>query len=275
MDFLASNYTAVALDVYTRDTTLPGKEGPVAFKEVVTLGRYTQPTEDQVLAHLQEKARSLGVIKKLAVSGTAIRVESALEAALLQLPQRVLDDLQAGSLDCVRFVRNNIPVSNLRENEEARRYAQICFGYMPPELASKLESGEMAGDLPMFVRFQRGLVELASQSTLGLRGKVDYLLNPSNGDVRKVSCSFGSVPYDVVVGLFNALNGLSVDGISQYHDLSPEKVEEFGIPAVAALQQNVLEAVVRQRQAGQAGRLPGLVPSIGGSLDLRDPKKRQ
>lgn len=283
MDFL-KNYTIVASDVYVRDATLRGSEGLVALKEVVTLGRYTQPTEDQVFAHLQQKAKSLGVVKRLAVSGATIPVESALEAALLQLPQRVLDDLGVGSLDCVQFVRNNIPVSNLRDGEKVKEYAQVCFGYMPPNIVSQLEMGQLEVDakgtnslgLPVFVRFQRGLMALASQSALGLRGKVDYLLNPSEGDVRKVSCSFGSVPYDVVVGLFNALDSLSVDSVSQYHDLSLEKVEELGIPAVAALQNNVLEAVVRQRQvAGRADRLPGLMPSIGGSLDSRDPKRRQ
>jgi len=248
MSFLAAGYQELFSGIYVRDTSLMGKEGPVTVKEVVTLSQYRKPTEDQVVTHLQEKAATLLARKKLAISGTQIQVASELESAVIQLPDNFLDDLKISNLNCIAFVRSNTPAINLPEGRQVPHYLQATFGYMPPELLSKLESGEIRPEIPLFGRFQGVLGSLSKQSSLGTRGSIDYLVNPERGDVGKMSGVYNNIPPSVMVELITEVTNVSADQkyVQSLFDVSPEKLEEVALPPILALHKNVREAIAQQ-----------------------------
>ena len=97
-------------EAYVRDRSVNVKGEFFVVKDVILPVRYVQSNEDEVVAHLREKVTELEGVGEIALSDGRRAVfgkRSALEKAILGLPDKIRRDIRTGDEACVKFIRNN------------------------------------------------------------------------------------------------------------------------------------------------------------------------
>ena len=269
--------------VYAKDTTVKGvDETLVPVQRIAVLARYTSPSEDQIVAYLQEKAREVAPAMSLVLPKGQQRVgKSNLETLLMNLPLQVINDLRSGDESCLNFARRNTPAPKLAEGEEAPAYVQVQFGLLTPEtVTAHLEEGKN-NDVQWYEKaltyspfLERGLGMkwyarvLIENNALPLYKEMSVLLKHKTHLSQSLVVEGNAVYQDVeevVTAFYNDSGLASPHHIARLRDISAEKRELWAVKPVLAFHENfremVLQANVREQMAGQKGLiLPGRFP---------------
>src|SRR3989344_3582007 len=110
-----------------------GQSKKVLIKAVILPRRYTEPTEEQVVAYLQEKVRAIEPSASLVLpDGMREHLEkSELERAILEFPKQIRGHIINGDEDCMTFVRANTSAYVLKSGESPRKYLHVRYGLIP------------------------------------------------------------------------------------------------------------------------------------------------
>lgn len=123
-----------------------GQSKKVLIKAVILPRRYTEPTEEQVVAYLQEKVRAIEPSASLVLpDGMREHLEkSELERAILEFPKQIRGHIINGDEDCMTFVRANTSAYVLKSGESPRKYLYVRYGLIPDSIIREsVEHGSM------------------------------------------------------------------------------------------------------------------------------------
>lgn len=131
--------TVVENQVYNSQPFLDDQNRQV--RPYLLLTRYREPTETEVLEYLQSAARGVSSIQL--PPGTTLRGMSKIARYMGEsLPKNLINDLKAGDLNCLRFVRRFIPAKDM-PIEEAISWLVARYGLLPDELVQKYQPTDM------------------------------------------------------------------------------------------------------------------------------------
>ncbi len=176
---LKGYYADIQNVVYSREAECAHRE---RHREAIILRRYTEPSEDEVVAYLKAKVCSLSDVD---ASERLATPRTSLENLILSLPQEVRTDLKTGDDETSDFIRRNTPARIIKPGDIARTYLEASLGVLPSEL---VDSGREAGETNnlnwWYAQFNDGNLSergLGSTGTICLRLSADSL--PSRQDI--------------------------------------------------------------------------------------------
>lgn len=112
----------------------------IAINGILLPRTFTEPTEDQVVKHLQETAQGVQSLSSLFLPKKVDYTvgKSTLEVAIMKLPIEIQQQLRTADKDYMTFVRNHTPAEN-KSPEDSLHYLQVRYGLLP---ATVLEQNE-------------------------------------------------------------------------------------------------------------------------------------
>ncbi len=246
--------------VYTQDFMLMVQENPLLTKRVIILRRYTEPTEDQVVAYLQKKVEALdGKGRLVLLDGSRLSEKgSALEAVLVALPDNVRNDIRTGNEDCITFIRDHTRAPKLKEGMPQRMYMHVKYGLLPSTLVEKNKEAGALEDAGWYdaALSHEGLqkagfgeqfaLKLAYDHRLPPQEEINVLLKHGTRISRTLEVSKTYSPreaQEVVNALYGDLS--NSEGIALLRDVSHDILEEHSLAPLLALYQNVQEAMAK------------------------------
>lgn len=246
--------------VYSRDAdeVVKTEEGDrvIRVSNLLIVDRYLTPSKDDVVTYLRSKASEASAAASLVLpKGLQLSAQSALEAELRRLPQGVLDDIRRGDERCLEFIRQAIPVPNLRADERSPAYVSIRTGAVPSEILER-ENFQSADDYhglisnPGLKRAGYGeelaIRVLANDAVLPSVDEMDVLLRNAVRLSRTLSAVGRGYDPDAVAELVRLLYGVR-DDVLKLPDSSSRILEDIALVPVGALYEQVVSSAIAQR----------------------------
>src|SRR3989344_2881072 len=127
-------YTEVVENtVYSREQQVLLEGQPVLMADLLLIDKYTQPSEDDVIAFIRKKAGDISAAASLVLPQGARSKKSGLETVLGALPPGVLNDVRMGDEQCLKFLRNETPAPVFAQGESVPVYVHVRTGLVPAE----------------------------------------------------------------------------------------------------------------------------------------------
>ncbi|HLD79657.1 MAG: hypothetical protein A2822_00805 [Candidatus Staskawiczbacteria bacterium RIFCSPHIGHO2_01_FULL_41_41] len=253
---------------YTGDNTATHKDGSaVKLTDVLILGRYTQPSEGDVVEFLQKKAREVGGSPVL-VGPRGERLSSGksiVEEAIEGLPSQVQADLRSGDQGLYGFIKKHTPAYPLKEGEAQAQYLTFDYGILPTEV---IETNQNAGKIESATWYRGAFVhDQLRAAGLGLQWQIKLLYAgglPSkeemdvllkHGTTDSTTFTISRKPYDVdevrtILGTIHATLD-NTDNFAELRDGSTEALQAVGLVPIMKLHET-LERQMRAQQEAQA-----------------------
>ncbi len=236
--------------------------------------RFTEPTDDQIIAYLQTKSRALQEQNKLILPGNfSSRDRSRLEDWIANLPEQVLTDISTGSEDCVNFLRNNTRIIPLKEGEQQRYFLNIRYGLIPHNLLKDQQDAELDynwydealsndelrksgfGD-----RWQMNL--LLTNRNLPDKEEIYVLIRHQTHESRTLYLSMYPYSIDEVTDVASAVYSIfDRYDFERFYDISDKVLEKEALSPVIALHKMVQIDIERAKQRAE------LMKKLGNSRD--------
>lgn len=128
--YLGSFLPIEAHQVYARDVVLSREQDELFCKGILTLRKYTPPSQDDVVDYLQKKAQELRNVAKLMLPNQNSQEIKSLDDLIKALPDSVITDIAQQDEDCIKFIRKNTSAMSLKP-EEKTFYIVARFGIVP------------------------------------------------------------------------------------------------------------------------------------------------
>ena len=165
-------------EAYVRDRSVSADGEFVVVKDIILPVRYTQPSENDVVAHLREKAKALGGAGAIVLTdGRRVMTDrrSALERAIINLPEKIRRDISEGDEECLKFIRVNTDAPALKEGELPRGYVNIKYGVLPTNL---VDENKVKGNVSSSRWFLAALNDDdVREAGFGIKFNINILLN--------------------------------------------------------------------------------------------------
>ncbi len=246
--------------------------------DVVLLRRYIEPSEDDVIAYLAEKAGDARATQSLIIPGReqdALKGKTDLEKLLVSLLPQVLQDIKSGSNGAHSFIRSSTPARRLKDGETPNTYLQISNGTIPISVIDKNQEGR---ETPLDAKrydLAFGSSDLRKQG-YGYQWKTQLALENGtlpSGDLVQTLLFMsnplaGSKKYDVpaIAAFYGVVSAaLSIpEAIMEVRDVSPDALDEVSILPIIAFHEFVKAQIARTNAAGGNGLLGGGgIPGLG------------
>lgn len=245
--------------VYVIDSEAESDAGKVTVKSLVLPKRYVEPTEDGVVAYLQQKATSLDAAASLVIPDSVRRGgKNLLEEMIMTLPNEVRGHLKSGYKNCMEFVRNHTLAPAVQVGDQ---YIFVRFGMLTEELhRANKEAGQIIGaawyDAALSDKELRdhGLGErwnmkiLLADGKLPDRNEMNILLKHGVHGSATLEISRVKYPHDQVREVIDFVydNFSTTEYIAQLPDISDVILDEHALRPVLALIEYSKEQVQKQ-----------------------------
>ena len=151
MDIELQHYNPVFYNaVYARDTGETRKvitengEKEIQLRTILVIGRYEQPSEDDVVKLLQTTARNITCGLKLPKS-VELKMSPLEKIMRERLPDKAQHNIANGESNHINFIREHTPAPNYSEDEN-HQYLLARQGVFPvEELSGNAKAGNISG----------------------------------------------------------------------------------------------------------------------------------
>ena len=128
---LSGYYPLVRNSVYAKRNIGKVKGGTRDIASVITICKYTEPSEDQVIELIQKKAYTTYLRPAFALRTVGL---SNLEDELIKLPRKALGLLYSDDDSILDFLRANTFARVINPGEIQRKFIMVRYGYLPYSL---------------------------------------------------------------------------------------------------------------------------------------------
>lgn len=137
-------------EVFSKEFKYSTKEGEtIDLYKVILLSRYTEPHEEAVLEYLKKLAiENIGSLKLVSVTGEILSSngKGGLEKAIMELPERFINDLATLGNGIEDFIRSSTPAKRLKEGEKPKEFVSAKYGIIPVKIVNdNQERGYITG----------------------------------------------------------------------------------------------------------------------------------
>lgn len=255
--------------VYVRDFLIFRDKGePLLNKKVLIPIRYTEPSEDDVVAYLQKKAEEItGASRLVLLDGSRMTVGSnPLEEVLSAFPDQVKMDLRTGGRGIFQFIRDHTPAPNIKDGESHRQYLHVKYGVLPQSLiktnqdAGKIENAEwfdvaLSSDELKAAGFgEKFSMRLAYDHGLPKQEEISVLLKHGTRISKSLQIDKSYSLQDaqeVMDALYLAL--ADEEEFMQLRNASQKVLEECSLPPLLELHQNLNRLAMKNARRGNSG----------------------
>ncbi len=255
--------------VYSRDGTVPDQEGKQhPIKYLILPKRFTDPSEDDVVANLRIKAEEIGFMADLTLPASVKKGETPLEQLITSLPSGVVADLRHGDSEIEKFIRNHTPAQRYEDGKKPQ-YVHISYGVLTKELIEAQQSQGFIKDSEWYVaallhpEIQKmnlgqkwNLKLLLENGRLPERTDIDILLRHGVHGSRTLDINRTKYNVEEIKEVIDALctTFSTPEQILQLPDVTSKVINELSIAALIQLHERIKEMIEEQSKSDGKGR---------------------
>ncbi len=237
----------------TKTVMTPEGEKDITFRTFLILGKYTQPSEDDVVKHLRDTTAKITCGLQVP-EGYEPTDCSPLEKIMRKtLPDEVLNDITTGNPNCLKYIRQNTPAPQHKEGER-KQYICVRAGMFPVKIieenakAGAIENSEWYNTAFQFPKFIEAGFGEQWKLTIKLYDdklpSLNLVYKPETEQAKAVRITTHKATQ--FADIHNTLNTLyyaldTPTKIETIQDITEQVLTENSIPPVQALNQMAAE----------------------------------